>query len=36
VITSNGGGDAASISLPEHTAFVTSLVATDPDGDALT
>src|SRR3954451_14830533 len=30
------GGDDVSFTLPEHTAAVTTVVATDPDGDALT
>ncbi len=30
VITSNGGGDAASVSLPENTTTVTTVTATDP------
>ncbi len=33
-ITSNGGGDAASVSLPENTTAVTTVTATDPDAGA--
>ncbi len=37
VITSNGGGDTASVSLPENTTAVTTVTATDPDaGTTLT
>nr|WP_245454889.1 cadherin domain-containing protein [Mesorhizobium sp. M3A.F.Ca.ET.080.04.2.1] len=37
IITSNGGGDDASISLAENTAVVTTVTATDLDaGDTLT
>ena len=37
VITSNGGGSSASISIPENTIVVTTVTATDPDaGDTLT
>ena len=31
VITSNGGGDTAAISIPENTAAVTQVTATDPN-----
>ncbi|MFA7587834.1 MAG: cadherin, partial [Novosphingobium sp.] len=34
VITSNGGGTAAAISIAENTASVTTVVAADPDGTA--
>jgi uncharacterized delta-60 repeat protein len=36
VITSNGGGAMADISLPEKTTSVTAVTATDPDGQTLT
>ena len=37
VITSNGGGTTASISVPENTTAVTTVTATDPDaGTTLT
>ncbi len=36
VITSNGGADSAVISHDENTSAVTTVVATDPDGDAIT
>jgi Ca2+-binding RTX toxin-like protein len=36
VITSNGGGTTASISLSENIAAVTTVQAADPDGDILT
>ncbi|SVD94220.1 uncharacterized protein METZ01_LOCUS447074, partial [marine metagenome] len=36
VITSNGGGATASVSVLENQVAVTMVVATDPDGDALT
>ena len=37
VITSNGGGTTASISVPENTTTVTTVTATDPDaGSTLT
>ena len=35
-ITSNGGGDAAYISVPENTTAVTTVTGVDPDGDSLT
>lgn len=35
VIDSNGGGDTATISVAENTAFVTTVHATDADGQAL-
>lgn len=31
VITSNGGGDSASVSIPENTTEVTTVATTDPD-----
>ena len=31
IITSNGGGDSASVSIAENTSVVTKVVATDPD-----
>ncbi|MBI5953696.1 MAG: cadherin domain-containing protein [Chloroflexi bacterium] len=34
-ITSNGGGGTADISLPENTTAVTTVTATDPDGQTL-
>jgi cytochrome oxidase assembly protein ShyY1 len=36
VITSNGGGPTATISVPENTTAVTTVVATDPDGTTPT
>ena len=36
VITSNGGGAAATLSLTENTTAVTTVIATDADGDART
>jgi titin len=37
VITSNGGGDSAAVSIPENTTAVANVQATDPDaGTALT
>ncbi len=36
VITSNGGGAAANVSVAENTTAVTTVAATDADGDALT
>lgn len=36
VITSNGGGASAALSIPENTTAVTTVTATDPDNDALT
>ncbi len=37
VITSNGGGTTASVSVPENTTAVTTVTATDPDaGTTLT
>jgi len=36
VITSNGGGDFASVDVDEGVAFVTSVTASDADGDTLT
>ncbi|WP_245539456.1 cadherin domain-containing protein [Thiofilum flexile] len=36
VITSNGGGDTAAISVPENQTAVTTVTATDADGDTLT
>ena len=35
VITSNGGGDTASVSTPENTTAVTTVVASDPDSSSL-
>ncbi len=35
VITSNGGGASAAISLPENTLAVTTVTATDANGDTL-
>lgn len=35
VITSNGGGDTAAISVAEDSTAVTTVVATDADGDTL-
>ncbi|MGB2750264.1 MAG: cadherin domain-containing protein, partial [Thiofilum sp.] len=36
IITSNGGGISASISIPENTSAVTTVTAIDPDNDTLT
>lgn len=36
VITSNGGGPTASISVPENTTPVTTVTATDPENGAVT
>ncbi len=36
VIGSNGGGDAAAITIPENTTAVTTVTATDADGQAIT
>lgn len=36
IITSNGGGDAATVHVPEGTNAVTTVTATDPDNDTLT
>lgn len=36
VITSNGGGSSASISVPENTTAVTTVTATDPENGAIT
>ena len=36
VITSNGGGNDATISIPENTKSVITVQASDPDGDSLT
>ena len=36
VITSNGGGDTAAVSIPENTTAVTTVVASDPDTSSLT
>ncbi|TCP10971.1 DUF4347 domain-containing protein [Simplicispira metamorpha] len=36
VITSNGGNDAAAISIPENTTAVTTVTATDADSNTLT
>lgn len=36
VITSNGGGATANISVPENQQAVTTVVATDVDGDTIT
>lgn len=36
VITSNGGGSNASISVPENTTAVTTVTATDPENGAVT
>ena len=36
VITSNGGADTATTSVAENTTAVTTVTATDPDGDAVT
>jgi hypothetical protein len=35
VITSNGGGDTATVSIPENTTAVTTDTATDPDGGSI-
>jgi len=35
VITSNGGGDTAMVSMPENTTAVTTNTATDPDGGSV-
>ncbi|UXX77924.1 FG-GAP-like repeat-containing protein [Reichenbachiella carrageenanivorans] len=35
VITSNGGGDAAAVSVDENQTAVTTVTATDKDGDAI-
>ena len=35
VITSNGGGATASVSIPENSTAVTTVTATDPDGQTL-
>jgi len=35
-ITSNGGGPNASVSVPENTTAVTTVVATDPEAGAIT
>lgn len=35
-ITSNGGGATAAINVAENSTFVTTVTATDPDGDAKT
>ena len=34
-IASNGGGDAAAIAMAENTSAVTTVAASDPDGDTL-
>ncbi len=36
VITSHGGAATAAVSVPENTTAVTTLTASDPDGDTLT
>ena len=36
VITSNGGGNDATISIPENTKSVTTVQASDSDGDTIT
>src|SRR5262249_32536099 len=36
VITSHGGGDTAALTVAENTAFVRTVVASDPDGTAAT
>jgi hypothetical protein len=36
VITSNGGGDTAAVSVPENTTAVTLVTATDPGGGPIT
>lgn len=36
VITSNGSGDTAAVSVDENTTAVTTVTATDPDADTLT
>lgn len=36
VITSNGGGDSAALTVPENQAYVTTVTATDQDNDPLT
>lgn len=36
IITSNGGGPTASISVPENTTPVTTVTATDPENGAIT
>jgi hypothetical protein len=35
VITSNSGGDTATVSIPENTTAVTTMTATDPDGGSI-
>src|SRR3954453_6758005 len=35
VITSNGGGDTATVSMPENTTAVTTNTAIDPDGGSI-
>jgi VCBS repeat-containing protein len=35
VITSNGGGDTAAVSIPENSTAVTTNTATDPDGGSI-
>ncbi len=35
-ITSNGGGPTATVSVPENSTAVTTVTATDPEGDPLT
>ncbi|RTL27881.1 MAG: DUF4347 domain-containing protein, partial [Burkholderiales bacterium] len=36
VISSNGGGASASVSIPENTTAVTTVTSTDADGDTIT
>jgi VCBS repeat-containing protein len=36
IVTSNGGGDSAAVSIPENTTFVTTVTATDVDSATLT
>ena len=36
VISSNGGGPTASVSVPENTTAVTTVVASDPENDVMT
>ena len=35
LITSNGGGDSANLSMQENTTLVTTVTASDPDGNTL-
>ncbi|WP_421794813.1 cadherin domain-containing protein [Haliscomenobacter sp.] len=36
IITSNGGGNSAAVSVPENTTAVTTVTSTDPDGNPVT